>query len=63
MDLVNILEYAFSLQFVDRLEKDGKISSSEKLKLREVIETVHEKVRVGNIIEDLRKHLTTIKIS
>ena len=31
IDLVNTLEYALSLQFVDRLEKNGMINSSKKL--------------------------------
>jgi len=39
MDVVTNLEYAMSLQLVDRLEKSGKINSSEKLRVKDVIET------------------------
>ena len=40
VDLVNSSEYAVSLQFVDRLKRSGKMNSSEKLTLTDVIETI-----------------------
>jgi len=39
VDLVTNLEYALSLQFVDRLEKSGKKNSIEKLRLKDVLKT------------------------
>ena len=45
------LEYAVSLQFVDRLEKDRKIKFSKKVILREVVLTFDGEPRAGNIVE------------
>ena len=34
VDLAANLNYALTLQFMDRLEKDGKISSDERMRLK-----------------------------
>ena len=62
VDLVNNLEYALSLQFVDRLEKSGKINSNEKLRLKDVIETGDGEPRAGDVREKLEEELRKIKV-
>ena len=39
IDLANNLDYAMTLQFMDRLEKNGKISGDERMRLKDEIET------------------------
>ena len=39
VDLVNYLEYALSLQFLDRMEKNRKTNIEEKHTLKDQIET------------------------
>ena len=37
--LVDRLEYALSAQFVERLKEGGKVNSSEKIRLKDILET------------------------
>ena len=39
LDLAAVLNYAMTLQFMERLEKNGKISSDERMRLKDKIET------------------------
>ena len=39
IDLAANLDYAMMLQFMDRLENNGKISSDERMRLKDEIET------------------------
>ena len=50
------------LQFVDRLEKSGEINISEKLRLKDLIETKDGEPRVCNVVEILKKELRKIKV-
>ena len=38
--LAERLDYALSLQFIDRLETGGKINSGEKIRLKDLLEDV-----------------------
>ena len=62
LKLATNLRYALSLQFVERLEKDGKINSGEKLRLRDVIEDYAGEPRVGDVTQYLKKELRKIKV-
>ena len=46
IDLAANLDYAMTLQFMDRLEKNRKISSDERMRLKNEIETKEGKHRV-----------------
>ena len=39
LDLAAILNFSMTLQFMERLEKNGKISSDERMRLKDEIET------------------------
>ena len=39
IDLAQNLNYALTMQFVDRLERDGKINKEEKYRLKDEMET------------------------
>ena len=39
LDLANNLDFAMTLQFMERLKKSGQISSNEKMRLKDEIET------------------------
>ena len=41
LDLAKNLRYALSLQFVERLETGGKITITEKMRLKDVLEDVN----------------------
>ena len=62
MDLATNIKYALSLQFVDRLEKDGKINAGEKLRLKDSIEDNNGELRAGDVSEHLKKELRKIKV-
>merc|ERR1712089_90541 len=56
------LEYALTLQFIDRLEKEGKISSDERMRLKDEIETKEGKSKVINSAERVQKELRRMKV-
>lgn len=62
VDLVNNLENNDSLQFLDRLEKNGMINSGKKLRLKDEVETRDKEPRVENLTEKLRKELKNMNI-
>ena len=56
------LRYALSKQFLDRLEAGGKINSTEKLRLKDLIEDADGKPKPGEIVEDMKRELKSLKI-
>ena len=60
--LANNLDYALSLQFIDKLEKNNKINSEEKLCLKEAIEDNIGKLQHGDIPKHLKKEIKSIQI-
>ena len=60
--LAQNLIYALTLQFVDRLERDGKINKEEKYRLKDEMETKEGRPRVGNVVENLRKELRRMHV-
>ena len=53
--LMENLKYVLSSQFIDRLEKENKINTGEKLRLKDVMEDIDGKPKVGNILEYMKK--------
>ena len=63
LDLAGRLEYALSAQFVDRLEESGKINSTEKLRLKDILEDADGNPKAGNTTENMKKELKRLKIA
>ena len=51
LDLAANLNFAMMLQFMERLEKNGKISSDERMRLKDEIETKEGKPKVADSAE------------
>ena len=62
IDLAANLDYAMTLQFMDRLEKNGKISSDERMRLKDEIETKEGKSKVRDSAERVQKELRRMKV-
>ena len=62
IDLANNLMYVLTLQFVDRMEKNGKINSEEKHRLKDQIETKEEGPKARDAVESMRKELKRLKV-
>ena len=62
IDLAANLDYAMTLQFMDRLEKNGKISSDERMRLKDEIETKEGKPRVIDSSERVQRELRRMKV-
>merc|ERR1711873_204886 len=62
IDLATNLDYAMTLQFMDRLEKEGKIGRDERMRLKDEIETKEGKSKVRNSAEIVQKELRRIKV-
>ena len=62
LDLANNLDFAMTLQFMERLEKSLKISSNEKMRLKDEIETKDRKPKVADHAERVQKDLKRRKI-
>ena len=62
IELAANLKYALSLQFVDRLEKSGKINTGEKLRLKDAMEDENGEPRAGDVTENMKKELRKIKV-
>merc|ERR1712237_300771 len=56
------LEYAVSAQFVDRLEENGKINATEKLRLKDILEDQDGKPKAGDTTEQMKRELKRLKI-
>ena len=62
IDLAANLDYAMMLQFMDRLEKNGKISSDERMRLKDEIETKEGKPKVIDSAERVQRELKRMKV-
>ncbi len=51
LDLAANLNFAMTLQFMDRLEKNGKISCDERMRLKDQIETKEGKPKFADSVE------------
>ena len=59
--LAENLDYAMGLQFLERLEKSGKVNTLERKILREILEDADGKPKEGDILNLLKKELKRIK--
>merc|ERR1711867_109801 len=62
LDLAANLNFAMTLQFMDRLEKNGKISSDERMRLKDEIETKEGKPKFADSSERVQKELRRMKV-
>ena len=62
LDLAANLNFAMMLQFMERLEKNGKISSDERMRLKDEIETKEGKPKVADSAEIVQRELKRMKI-
>ena len=62
LDLAANLNFAMMLQFMDRLEKNGKLSSDERMRLKDEIETKEGKPKYADSAERVQKELKRMKI-
>ena len=62
LDLAANLNFAMTLQFIDRLEKNGIITGDEKMRLKDEIETKEGKPNVADSDEIVKEELKRIKI-
>ena len=56
------LNFAMMLQFMERLEKNGKISSDERIRLKDEIETKEGKTKVADSAEIVQNELKRMKM-
>ena len=63
LTLAERLNYALSLQFVDRLDTGGKINSGEKIRLKDLLEDVDGNPRDGDTAENMKKELKRLKVA
>merc|ERR1712030_294504 len=57
------MEYAVSAQFVDRLAESGKIDSTEKLRLKDILEESDGTPRRGDTTELMKRELKRLKVA
>merc|ERR1712105_199070 len=57
------MEYAISAQFVDRLAASGKIDSTEKLRLKDILEESDGRPKRGNTTELMKRELKRLKVA
>ena len=62
LDLAANLNFAMTLQFMDRLEKNGKLSSDEKMRLKDEIETKEGRPKYTDSDERVQKEIKRMKI-
>ena len=60
--LARNLEYALSVQFLERLENCGKINAVEQMRLKDVIEEVYGNPRAGKTLAMMKKQLRKTKV-
>ena len=49
------MNYALTLQFVDRFKKDGMMNKEERYRLKDVMETKDGRPKIGNVVENMRQ--------
>merc|ERR1712090_9699 len=57
------MEYAVSAQFVDRLAESGKIDSTEKLRLKDILEESDGRPKRGDTAELMKRELRRLKVA
>merc|ERR1711984_21943 len=62
LDMARRLKYALSAQFVDRLEDGGKINTTEKLRLKDILEDANGNPKAGDNTEAMKRELKRLKI-
>ena len=62
LNLTTNINYALCIQFIDRLKKNNKINSGEKLRLKDTIENENGEPKDGNIHLNLKRELKCMKI-
>ena len=60
--LADNLNYAMGLQFLERLEKSGKVNTVEKKMLRDILEDADGNPREGEILKMMNKELKKMKV-
>ena len=61
--LADNLNYAIGLQFLERLEKSGKVNTVEKKMLRDILEDADGNPRQGDTLEMMKKELKRMKVA
>ena len=61
--LAENLDYAMRLQFLERLEKSGKVNALEKNILSDILEDVDGNPKGGETLELMEKKLRKIKVA
>ena len=61
--LAENLDYAMGLQFLERLEKSGKVNAVEKKILRDILEDVDGNPKEGEMLELMKKELRKMKVA
>ena len=61
--LAENLDYAMGLQFLERLEKSGKVNAVEKKIIRDTLEDVDGNPKEGEILELMKKELRKMKVA
>merc|ERR1711905_98223 len=56
------MEYALSAQFVERLEESGKINTTEKLRLKDILEDANGNPKAGETTDAMKRELKRLKI-
>jgi len=62
LDVAGRLKYALSAQFVDRLEDGGKINTTEKLRLKDILEDANGNPKEGDTTDAMKRELKRLKI-
>ena len=62
IDLAANLNFAMTLQFINRLEKAGKLSSDEKMRLKDEIETKEGKPKYSDSADRIQKEIKRMKV-
>ena len=60
--IADILDYAMGLQFLERLEKSGKVNTVERKMLRDILEDTDGNPKPGHTTEAMKKKLKRLKI-
>ena len=63
INLANNLDYAMGLQFLERLQKSGKVNAVEKKMLRDILEDEDGKPKEGDTLELMKKELKRMKVA
>ena len=62
LDLVQNLNYTLTLQFVDKLKKDGKTNKEERYRLKDEMETKKGRPKGENVVENVKKELRRMQV-